>query len=208
MGQKNSTQNNLNRISQNTKNCDNECQKNKKINYLNQEKNKVNLGKNYLNQREKELDIRLNETKYNSNQLESIKFKNNMNIINNEIRRFGILYNQLNKELNTRINLYLIQYKFHTKNNVVLKDLTKQSNITESKIKKKEIEFNKNDRIINNIQKDTNSIQNSINGKVLFIKILFVVIMLQIGTFIYLKKIVNSEPIASIVSSVIPSSVP
>ena len=207
MGQKNSTLNNLNRISKNTTNCDKECQKNKKINYLNKEKHKAGLGNNYLNQRLKELDIRLNELKYNPNQLESIKFRNNMNIINTETIRFGVLFNQLLKELNTRINLYLIQYKFHHKNNIVLSDLSNQSKITESKIKKKEIEFNKNDRIINNIQKDTSTLENSLNSKVLFLKILFVVIILQIGSYIYLKKMtyVGSSAVASAMASVTAS---
>ena len=186
MGQKNSKLN-LDKESNNMI-CDEECQKKKTLNNLELQKNNLIISNNTNNERLNELNQKINKLKYSPGQLKSINFNSNMNIIEGELKGFDNNFNQLIRELETRINLFLKQFNFFNKNNLVLKDLEKNLENKESSLKKKKNEYNKIDRQINNIKKDNQDLQKTVDRQntTLTILVSFIVILLLIlGYFIY-----------------------
>lgn len=191
MGQKNSTLN-ISNISKESINCDTNCMKKKKNKELVDLKNKLTIGKNTITEELNKVTKQIQENSYDKNQLERIKFNSNVKIIDNDISRYNKLYKQLYDELETRISLSLKQFKFFTKNNLVLEDLEKKSRKEETVLRKKKSEYDKLDREINNIKKDTDTQTNKLNFFYMFLKIILLILILVIIAIsiklYYLKK--------------------
>ena len=179
MGQKNSILN-ISNISKETLNCDSNCMKSKKRNQLVNLKNKLTIGKNTITEELNKVTQQIQENSYDKSQLDKIKYSSNVKIIDNDISRYDKLYKQLHDELETRISLFITQFKFFTKNNVVLNDLESKSKKEESVLRKKKAEFNKIDREINNIKTDTDIQINKLNYLYFFIKIIILLLTIFI----------------------------
>ena len=177
MGQNNSTLNSIQKISSDNLTCDTECQNKKKTQSLYNEKVKLTAFRNTTNQQLKEINTTINELTKDPRKLESIKFNSNIKIIDSETNRFRLLFDQLMNELETRINLFLKQYKFYTKNNIVLDDLDEKVTLSEKLFRKKQGELDKNKRVIDNIKHDTEIEDQKKNGRIFILKVLISIIV-------------------------------
>lgn len=193
MGQKNSKLN-LDSASNNSL-CDEECQKKKMLNNLELQKKNIDILNNTNKEKLNELNQKINKLKYSPSKLNSINFNTKMNIINSELTGFDKNFNQLIGELETRINLFLKQFNFFNKNNLVLKDLERNLENKESSLKKKKNEFNKIDRQINNIQKDNQVLENKLNRQNTTFIILISIIIISIILIVYLIKVLKKKDI-------------
>jgi hypothetical protein len=177
MGQNNSTLKEIQNISPDNLSCDTACQNKKKTEKLFNEKTRLTAFRDTTNQQLKEINSTIDEITNDPKKLESLKFNSNIKIIDSETNRFRLLFDQLMNELETRINLFLKQYKFYTKNNIVLDDLEEKVNNGEKLVRKKQGEYDKNKRIIDNIKLDTEYLEQKMNGRIFILKVLISIIV-------------------------------
>lgn len=168
--------------------CDKECRDKKELKKLNSQKNLNTIFKNTITKRISDIDYKINMIKYGENRMDEIRIKNENAKLYKEISKQNMLNNQLMDELNTRMNLSLKQYKFYTKNNIVLTDLDKKIKDLDKSIKKKNVDNRKNIRMSENLEKDYIVVKKKIDYKKKICVFLFLLIIGLIGLIVYLKK--------------------
>ena len=171
-----------------SKNCDTKCQNKNKLNTLLVEKGKNEIFRNELNSKLYEVNSKINSVKYGKKKLEEIRVSNEIKKLNRYIGRHNKLNNQLISEFDTRINLYLKQYKFYTKNNIIITDLEKKIKYLDETIRKKTVDNTKNIRKIDHIKKDLNELELDLSKKRKLSMILIIILFILVGLFIYLKR--------------------
>ena len=177
MGQKNSTLKDMKTISPNNLSCDTACQNKKQTEKLISEKNRLTTFRDTTNQQIREVNSKIDTLTKDPNRIAYLKFNSSVKIIDSETNRFRLLFDQLINELETRINLFLKQYKFFTKNNLVLDDLEEKVSNSEKLVRKKQGEYDKNKRTIDNIKIDTEYVEQKMNGRFFILKVLLSIIV-------------------------------
>ena len=168
--------------------CDKKCRDKKELKKLNSQKNINTIFKNTISKKISDIDYKINMIKYGENRMDEIRIKNENDKLYRDINKQNMLNKQLMDELNTRINLSLKQYKFYTKNNIVLTDLDKKIKELDNLLKKKNVDNRKNIRMSENLEKDYLVAKKKLEYKKKTCLFLFLLIIGLIALIVYLKK--------------------
>jgi len=171
----------------NDPNCDEKCQKLRELNNLEKNFKKYSLVKNTLNSNINEVKGKIDLIKYGEKGLNNIIIKNKNVDLNRKISNYKNIFNQLMKELNTRIHIHNVQFKFKLKNNIIVRDLEKKTNNQNDTIRKNKMILEKEGRLLENIVKK-NEILDYYNKIKKIILLAMILVLLALGGFFIYKK--------------------
>ena len=171
----------------NDPNCNEECQKNRELNNLEKNFKKYSLVRNTINNNINEVKGKIDLIKYGEKGINDMLIKNKNIDLNRKISNFKKIFNQLMKELNTRIHIHNVQFKFKLKNNIIVRDLEKKVNNQSDTIRKNKMILEKEGRLLENIIKK-NKILDYYNKIKKFILITLILLLTSLAGFVIYKK--------------------
>jgi len=178
---------NNSKINTNDPNCNEKCQNNRELKTLENNFKRYSLVRNTINQNINEVKGKIDLMKHGEKRLNNIIIRTKNIDLNKKIRNFKIIFNQLIKELNTRIHIHNVQFKFKLKNNIIVRDLEKKIKNQDTSIRKNNMLIEKEKRLLEDTVKKNKYLDYLNNIKKILFGILLLFLVILIGFIIYKK---------------------